>query len=115
MREWKRNTPHTSAVETYAGERADVAVHGYTYLDRSYRYSVRTRSLTFWTSRYEVQLGPEGYGAAIASKGYVHVHLPADAQLGTFADQILVTLRSAWLGFEAGALLAAPADCSPGL
>jgi len=110
VREWKRGTPHSSAVEVYAGERADVAVHGYTYLDRSYRYSVRVRALTFYTSRHEVLLGPEGYGAALAATGYKLVHIPADAELGTFADQVLVTLRTAWLGFAAGALLAAPAQ-----
>lgn len=88
VREWARGAAYTEAREVYAGERADVAVHGYTYLDRSYRYSVRERALTFWTSRYEVQLGPEGYGASMAAEGYKVVHIPSDAQLGTFADQV---------------------------
>lgn len=109
VREWTRGRPYTDATEVYAGERADVATHGYTYLDRGHRYSVRVRALTFWTSRYEVQLGPEGYGALAAAEGYRVVHVPSDAQLATFADQLLVTLRSAWLGFAAGAMLAAPA------
>ena len=37
-----------------------------------------------------------------------HVPVPEDAGVGTFADQILITLRSAWLGFPAGSMLAAP-------
>jgi hypothetical protein len=36
------------------------------------------------------------------------VPTPEDAELETFADQLLVTLRTGWLGFAAGALLAAP-------
>ncbi|KAL3928427.1 MAG: hypothetical protein SGPRY_002391 [Prymnesium sp.] len=37
------------------------------------------------------------------------VPVQPDAEVDTFADQILITLRSDWLGFEAGSLLAAPA------
>ena len=34
--------------------------------------------------------------------------VPDDANIGTFADQLMVTLRSEWLGYAAGSLLVAP-------
>ena len=108
MREWKRGTPLSSSVEVFAGETSDVLSIGYTYLDRGYRTSWRQRAVTFYTNRYEVELGPEGYGAEAASKGYRHVPVPDDAEVGTFADQLMITLRSDWLGFSTGSLLATP-------
>lgn len=62
---------------------------------------MRARSLTFYTSRYELRK---------ADGAFAHVPVPKDANIGTFADQLLLTLRSPWLGHEAGALLAAPID-----
>ena len=53
-------------------------------------------------------LGPEGYGTEGVTKGYRHVPVPDDAEVGTFADQLLITLRSDWLGFSTGSLLATP-------
>jgi hypothetical protein len=61
---------------------------GYTYLDRTFRYSWRVRALTFYTSHHEVLLGPEGHGADAAKRGYRAVHVPADAEVGSFADQV---------------------------
>ena len=97
--EWKRGTPLADAVQVYSGDKADVSVSGFAYLDRGERYEMRARSLTFYTSRYELRR-PSGQ--------FEHVPVPEDANIGTFADQLLITLRSAWLGHEAGAMLAAP-------
>ena len=36
--------------------------------------------------------------------------MPEDAEADTFADQLLLTLRSPWCGHAAGALLAAPLE-----
>ena len=97
--EWRRGTPLWEATKVYEGDQADVCVGGYAYLDRGVRYEMRTRSLTFYTSRYEI---------AVADGSYAHVPIPEDANIGTFADQLLITLRSSWLGHDAGAMLAAP-------
>jgi prolyl oligopeptidase len=99
VREWKRGTPLSSAEKTYEGEQADVYVNGYAYHDRGEWYEMRTRSMTFYTSRTEIKQ-PDG--------SFVHIPVPDDAGVGTFADQIIVSLRSPWLGHEAGAMLVAP-------
>jgi len=101
VREWKRGTPLSEAVKVFEGERADVAVSGVAYLDRGEAYEMRVRSVTFFTSAYELKRGDGSFAA---------VPVPEDADVSTFADQLLLTLRSAWLGFEAGTLLAAPCD-----
>mmetsp|Transcript_20290 Transcript_20290/g.66443 ORF Transcript_20290/g.66443 Transcript_20290/m.66443 type:complete len:413 (+) Transcript_20290:26-1264(+) len=99
--EWRRGTPLAEATKVYEGEQSDVSVGGFAYLDRGRRYELRYRSLTFYTSSYELKVGEAAWAP---------IPIPADANVGTFADQLLVTLRSAWLGHPAGALLAAPAD-----
>ena len=85
------------------GENADVAVSGVHYLDRGHRYEMRVRSLTFYTSSYELRFADEDSG-----EGFAKVEVPDDAEIGTFADQLLITLRSPWLGHAAGTMLAAP-------
>jgi len=98
--EWKRGTPLSAATKVYEGEQTDVAVGGAAYLDRGSQYELRYRSVTFYTARYELKIG---------GGGFAHVPIPDDANIGTFADQLLITLRSSWLGHPAGSMLAAPA------
>ena len=57
VREWKRGTPLSAATEVYAGAKTDIAVYSFSGLDRTYRYTWRARSVTFYTSHHEVQLG----------------------------------------------------------
>ena len=72
---------------------------GSAYLDRGCRYEMRVRSLTFYTSSHEL---------SVAGGDFATVAVPDDANVGTFSDQLVISLRSAWLGHEAGSLLAAP-------
>ena len=72
---------------------------GSAYLDRGCSYEMRVRSLTFYTSSHEL---------AVAGGAFSAVAVPRDANVGTFSDQMIISLRSAWLGYEAGSLLAAP-------
>ena len=74
-------------------------VGGSAYLDRGCRYEMRVRSLTFYTSSHEL---------SVAGGAFATVAVPSDANVGTFSDQMVISLRSAWLGHEAGSLLAAP-------
>ena len=53
--EWRRGTPLSEATKVYEGEKSDVAVSGYAYLDRGHRYELRSRSITFYTSAYEAR------------------------------------------------------------
>ena len=163
--EWRRGTPLSEATKVYEGEKSDVAVSGYAYLDRGHRYELRSRSITFYTSAYEARrpggsfsppslphlspISPPSLPLSLPYRAYEvrrpdgsfsEVPVPEDADIETFADQLLVTLRTAreragrwpemerrgaaerscafdsdlsdqaWLGHEAGALLAAPLE-----
>ena len=103
VREWKRGTPLADATLVYEGEKADVAASGYFYHDRGETYEWRQRAVTFWTSEHEIRM-PDG--------AFVKVPVQDDAQTGTFADQLLITLRSEWAfggaTHAAGSLLAVP-------
>ena len=104
--EWPRGTPLKEAKQVYEGKKDDVAASGYAYLDRGESYEWRQRAITFWTSEHELRM---------ADKSFKKVPVPEDAQLDTFADQLLITLRSDWsfggTAYGAGALLAVP--CAP--
>jgi prolyl oligopeptidase len=101
VREWTRHTPLSDAKLVYEGKRTDVAASGSAYLDRGEKYELRMRAITFYTSTHELKIGDDG--------PFQHVAIPEDANVGTFADQLVITLRSGWLGHAAGAMLAAPA------
>ena len=98
--EWKRGTKLSEAVKVFEGEQSDVSCSAFAYNDRGERYEMQARSVTFYTSKYWIKDASTGTN--------MEVPIPDDAQISTFADQILVTLRSEWLGHAAGALLAAP-------
>ena len=98
--EWKRGTPLSAATKLFEGKKSDVAVDAYTYLDREVRYTIYRRAITFYTTEVSHKM-PDG--------SFKVVPVQEDAEVDTFGDQLLITLRSDWLGFEAGSLLAAPA------
>ena len=109
--EWTRGTPLYFAKKVYEGDASDVSVSGFAYHDRGHRYEIRSRSLTFYTSRYELKLPPlEGPIPVPGYDGFVRIPVPDDAGVTTFGDQLMVTLRTPWLGHPAGALLAAPLE-----
>jgi len=100
--EWKRGTPLSEAAKVFEGEQTDVSVGGAAYLDRGYKYELRYRSVTFYTAKYRLKWEGSPTG------DFVEIPIPEDANVGTYADQLMVTLRSEWLGHAAGSLLAAP-------
>ena len=101
VREWKRGTPLASAALVFEGEETDVAASGAAYRDRGYAYEMRVRAMTFYASRVELRR---------RDGSFAHLAVPEDAAAETFADQLLLTLRSPWCGHAAGALLAAPLE-----
>ena len=62
------------APQVYEGEQTDVSVGGFAYLDRGRNYEMRYRSMTFYTSRYELKL---------KDGSFAHVGVPEDANIGT--------------------------------
>ena len=48
---------------------------------------MRVRSLTFYTSLHELRVGD-------GDSAFARVAVPEDANVGTFADQLLFSLRS---------------------
>ena len=105
--EWQRGTPVASAAVVFAGETSDVSVSGCITRHRGFGFEWRRRALTFFTSRQWVRF--EGDDA----EGWREVPVPEDADLEQFADQLLITLRSAWVvggeEFPSGAVLAVDA------
>ena len=101
--EWRRGTPLSEAKVVFEGEPNDVAVSGFLSRHRGVGLQWRRRSLTFFTSKLwvcaEDEEGP-----------WREVPVPEDAEVEQFADQLLITLRSAWtVGgevFPGGAVLA---------
>ncbi len=100
VKEWKRGTPIDEAPTIYEGETKDVYISAHVARDHGFTYELINRAITFWTS--EVFLRRDGK--------LIPIEKPIDAEVDTFKDQILLTLRSDWevkgTTWPAGALLA---------
>ena len=101
VKEWKRHSSLAEARTLFEGEEDDVGVSAAVVHDHGRIYELLRRRATFFTSEVYVRRGDE----------WVRIDKPDDARLDTFADQILLRLRSDWtIGertYRAGALLAA--------
>ena len=102
VREWQRGSPLASAPIVFEGESSDVSCTSYVTKHHGYRVEVHSRSTTFYTSRRYIKVP--------GATEFAQLLLPDDVQISQFADQILVTLRSAWAvraeTFPGGSLLA---------
>ena len=102
VKEWKRGTPLAQATLVFEGKPADVSVDAGVVHDHGYTYEFIRRGVSFFTSEEFLRRGDE----------WVKIDKPADATVGTFADQLLLRLRSDWTvegkTYPSGALLAAP-------
>ena len=100
VKEWKRGTPLTAAKLVFEGKPEDVSVSASVVHDHGRIYEFIHRGVTFFTSEEFVRRGEE----------WVKIEKPNDARVGTFEDQMLLTLRSDWTvdgkTYPAGALLA---------
>lgn len=121
VKSWKRGTPLDSAVTVFEGEQTDVAADQYVAHDRGFVHEFQVRAITFYTSSYKYRKMPSAEhvwssSAAEESIPFVPVPIPEDAEISTFADCALITLRSSWkppgsvVEYAAGAYLAAPMD-----
>ncbi len=100
VKEWKRGTPLASAKTVFEGKKEDVSVSAAVAHDHGRKYEFVNRAPTFFTSEQRVRRGDD----------WVKIDKPDDASAGTYADQIVIRLRSDWsVGgrtYPAGALLA---------
>lgn len=98
VKSWKRGTPLSDAVTVFEGEQTDIAASMYAYHDRGFVHEFQLRSITFYTSEYFYRSLPLGSlaerSADVEDTQFRKVPIPEDAELGTFADAALVTLRS---------------------
>ncbi len=101
---WKRHTPLSSATLLFEGKDTDVAVSALVSEHPGSRHELVVRTIDFYSAEYRLLKG----------KKLKQLKVPPDADLSTFRDQILVTLRSAWtVGgkiYPSGAMLAMPWD-----
>ena len=101
IKEWKRGTPLAEAAFVFEGKTEDVSVRPAVVHDHGRTYEFIGRDPTFFTSLEYVRRGEK----------WIKIDKPNDARVSTFADQILLHLRSDWTiagkTYAAGALLAA--------
>lgn len=100
VHEWKRGTPLDSAPKIFEGEKTDVSTAGYVTRHGKHSFEWRARSLTFYTNCYSLRK----QGTAVWHD--LSTTLQDDAEVSHFADQLLIELRSDWLEYRAGSLLA---------
>jgi len=103
VKEWKRGNPLSDATLVFEGEAADVAVSGYVSRHGGFSYEWRSRATGFYTSKQEVRVATPAADGAWTKLD----ELPDDATADAFADQMLISLRTAWRGHPGGSLLAA--------
>ncbi len=101
---WQRGTPLAAAKTLFEGQASDVAVSAWVSEHGGVRHELVHRSITFYTSEYHLLQGDR----------LVKLDIPAQASLGFFGKQMLVSLREPWATggttYPAGSLLAADFD-----
>lgn len=108
VREWVRGTDIADAVTVFEGDKKDVSVSAYVADERLWGggiYEVRSRSLTFYTSKYwmrkveyEHLLAPaDPLRVGVADAGdFIEVDVQADADIDFLGKLMLISLRSDW-------------------
>lgn len=116
VKSWKRGTPLSEAVTVFEAQQTDIAANMYSYHDRGYIHEFQLRSITFYTSQYFYRAlsveGVKNVSADVEEVQFREVPIPEDAELGTFGNTALITLRSdLTVGdttFKAGSLVSVP-------
>lgn len=115
VREWVRGTNVQDAPVVFEGEKTDVSVSSYVTDERIWGdaiYEVRSRSLTFYTSKYWVRgplefehlLAPDDPQRASLSDppDFVPLDVQDDAEIGFLGKFLMITLRSDWQPIDGG-------------
>jgi prolyl oligopeptidase len=108
VREWVRGTDIADAPVVFEGDKKDVSVGAYIVDERLWGggiYEVRSRSMTFYTSKYwmrklsyEHLLAPEDPARAEVAEptDFVQVDIQEDAEVDFVGKLLLISLRSDW-------------------
>lgn len=100
VKEWTRGTPLGEAATVFEGAKEDVSVSPRVEHDHGRVYEFITRGVTFFSDETFVRRGRE----------WVKIEKPADAEVSTYADNLLLRVRLPWnVGgrtYAAGSLLA---------
>jgi prolyl oligopeptidase len=101
---WRRGTPLAEAQTVFEGLQSDVAAGVTVVHDHGRRYVLAVRNPTFFTSEVSV----------LKHDRWLRIDKPADAEVDTFSDQLLLSLKSDWTindqTYPAGTLLAVNFD-----
>jgi prolyl oligopeptidase len=104
VKEWQRGTPLEQARTVYEGKAEDVSVGGFRVRDHGRVYEFVNRAVTFFTDEVFLRQGDK----------WVQIDKPADAEVSTFGEHLLIKLRSEWkvgsASYASGSLLAANFD-----
>jgi prolyl oligopeptidase len=104
VRLWRRGTLLEEAPVVYEGRKGDVAVEAWVSQEPGFHREFVERLITTFSSEHFL----------VEAGKLVKIDVPDDALVGTFRDQILVTLRTDWTvggkTYLSGALLAAGWD-----
>ena len=86
VKEWRRGTPLGDAKTVFEGKTEDVSVGASVHHDHGNTYEFISRGATFFTTEEYVRRGEQ----------WVRIEKPADANVDTFKDEILLRLRTDW-------------------
>jgi prolyl oligopeptidase len=104
VKEWKRGTPLAEARKIFEGSVDDVSVGASSYIDHDRKYDFIERATTFFTDETLVR----------RRDLWVRLDKPNDAEASTFADFLLLRLRTDWTvggkTYAGGSLLAVKFD-----
>jgi len=99
IKEWRRGTALADGSTVFEGKRADVSVSPIVDHDHGRVYEFMRREPTFFTNETFVRRGTE----------WEKIDKPADAEVDTFGDNLLLRLKSDWAvggkTYRAGTLL----------
>jgi prolyl oligopeptidase len=101
VKEWKRATPLSAAKPVFEGQASDVGAFANVTHEDGYRREWIQRAVTYYTAEWRLKHKGE----------WVKLDVPADAQVSSWRDQLLISLRSDWTvggqRWAQGALIAA--------
>ena len=104
VKEWKRGTPFDGAKLVFEGKESDVGVSANVIDEKSRRYEMISRNITFWESEDFIRVGDK----------WVMLDTPRDAAVSAANNRLLVRLKSDWrlpkATYKSGSLLAFDLD-----
>ncbi|MBP6349375.1 MAG: S9 family peptidase [Candidatus Obscuribacter sp.] len=104
VKKWQRGTPLSEAKQVFAGQKTDVSVIAYAFLDHGKHYEVIHRGVSFYKNMAYLKRGDD----------WVLIDKPEDADVSLSFDMLFLRLRSDWTvggkTYGAGSLIAADVD-----